>query len=214
MTAKLDIWNMALGHIGESEQIQSPTERTKAAAQCRRFYDTSRRSMLENFPWTFAQRALPLALVSDAPKIGYGFTYQKPVDSVRIWSVCPESGVRPWLSMGADLWLRQNEGYGLVMPQVPWRVLGQQLLTDLEDAYAIYIADVEDTLQFPPLFVGALSWTLAAEIAPPMLGAQGITAAERIAAQAAQIRDQAWASSLNQQGADPAMVSPAIQARW
>lgn len=212
MTTRLEIFNLALGHIGQSDQLQSPDENSKPGEQCRRFYGQCKREALQDLAWPFATRVAPLALVSDAQNIGYAFTYQRPADALRLWTVCPSIGMRTWLNASWQCW-GEWERYSL--PQVPWRQVGQQLLTDLDEAYCLYTADVAETQMTDAMFVGALALRLAAAIATPMLGSptgQQVSAALGRAVLA--LRSEAIAGALNEQGQDYRPESPAIQARW
>lgn len=40
MATKVEIWNMALSHLGVSKEVASVTERSKEAEACNRFYDS------------------------------------------------------------------------------------------------------------------------------------------------------------------------------
>ena len=58
--SKLDIFNMALGFIG-TRTIASPNENTPEAIQCGLYWDRARRTALEDYPYSFAQRRVKLA---------------------------------------------------------------------------------------------------------------------------------------------------------
>lgn len=212
MITKADIFNMALGLIGQSDQVQNPAAMTKPEATCRRFYDQVRHEWLQDSPWPFATKAVPLALVSSEPRIGYGLTYQRPADAVRVWTICTAAGVRTWLNASRNCWY---DAARYSLPQAVWQQLGQQILTDEDQAYCIYTADVTEAQMTNAKFVGVLSLALAAAIAPAMLGAP---AGQQIAAQLGQrliqAKGEAIAATLNEQGQEPAAVSPSIQARW
>lgn len=58
--AKVDIWNRALGRIGENQGVESENENTPAARACRNNYDDILRELLElrDWPWAIKQIAL------------------------------------------------------------------------------------------------------------------------------------------------------------
>ena len=65
---KLQIWNMALGHLKADNAIQTENEKSLEAENCRLYYDTARLRVLKNFNWTFARKRLELALTGTAPE--------------------------------------------------------------------------------------------------------------------------------------------------
>lgn len=211
MTSRLEIFNLALGHIGNSDQIQNPDSEEKAAQQCRRFYPQIKREWLQDAPWSFATVAEPLALVSDQPKMGYGFRYRRPAGALRIWAVCTELGMRTWLNTPSFCW---TDPARYSLPMIPWQQMGADILTDLDDAYVLFVDDVPELQMTNAKFVGALALGLAAAIAAPMLGTPvGQQLAAQLGRAVTAAREGAIAAGLNERGQDYAPDAPAIQAR-
>lgn len=211
MTARVDIFNMALGYLGVSNPVSDPNENNPMAGACRVFYDQARQSELRMFPWAFATAAVALALVTDTDRLGYGFVYQRPGDALRIYGVVPVTGARTWLSASRDAW----ESGGASLPQTPYQDVGGQILTDLDAAYVIYVKDVTEAQMTDPLFVDALALNLAVRIAPRVMGTQaGQAASDRLVRMLGSARSEAWAQALNEQGQDYRPDPVAVQARY
>lgn len=178
-SSDLDICNMALSHLGRTATpIQSFSERSTEAALCKRWYDPARREVLEVQDWSFARKRVSLALHADLPPDEWAFRYQKPSDCIAIrsfWNpfsntfvaVSPIIGV--WPGFGGDL-----------TTAIPYETEasldGQQttILTNQESAVIRYTYDATLTQLFPPLFVNALSYYLAAKMALGVTGKKSI----------------------------------------
>lgn len=211
MTSRVEIFNLALGHLGDSAMISSPDQAGKQAQECRRAYDQARRSELRSFPWAFASMAAALALETDTDKLGYGNVYRVPVDSLRIYGVMPQTGVRTWMSTPGSCWESPERAQ---LPVVPYTIMGTQILADLDGAYVTYARDVTEAEMTDPLFVDVLSLALAVRIAPAIIGtAAGQQASRLLIATLESTRQQAYAQALNEQGRDYRPESPSITAR-
>ncbi len=197
MASQVEIYNLALGSIGQSDTVASPTERSKAAQVCTRFWDLARDTVLAEFPWPFATRYEALAsLPGIAPN--WSYQYQYPNDCLRALYVFNEGYRNPPASLQPNFQM----GYGSA---------GQIVLADVPRARLAYVARVEDTGRFPPLFVNVLAWKLAAMIAMPLTNTRTITeTAETIYRQAAQ---EAWAQALNESRTDQVRESEFIAVR-
>lgn len=51
---------------------------------------------------------------------------------------------------------------------VPYDIEGSTIYTDLTPTFLRFTADIDDPTKFPPLFVEALSWSLAVRLAMPL----------------------------------------------
>ena len=60
MTSKIEIWNMALGHLGHADEIQDIDEGTTYAIFCRRYWDVALQDEYEeyNYPYFRVQKVL------------------------------------------------------------------------------------------------------------------------------------------------------------
>ena len=156
MASEIDICNLALAHLGDTATIASisPPEGSAQAEPCARFYPVARDTLLESHNWKFATRRATLALL-DADAFNWTYAYAEPAGALRVVSILPGTAMstdegEQFETMGDD------EGNALV-------------LTDLEDATALYTVRVTDTTKFSPLFVDALSRLLAAYLAGPVI---------------------------------------------
>lgn len=167
MASEVDICNLALSHLGDSATVASidPPEGSAQAEHCQRFYPIARDSLLELHNWKFATKRTRLALL-DVDSWNWTYAYAEPSDAMKIISILPPTAtpIEPtadYETMAAD------DGSGLI-------------LTDLEEATALYIAGVTDTMRFSPLFVTTLSWHLASMLAGPIIkGDVGAAEAKR-----------------------------------
>lgn len=151
MVSEVDICNLALSHLGGGATVSSldPPEGSAQAEYCATYYPVARDTLLEMHPWGFAmmRKALPLMAEKSADGL---FCYGLPPDCLRVVSVLSgraygETSLRYFREMLPD---------------------GQQVLyADVPDALLRYVSIVRDTSRFPPLFVAALSWHLAAMLA-------------------------------------------------
>jgi hypothetical protein len=156
MPERLSIWNQALGHIGEGTVLADLADPSTPGREIRRHYDAERDSMLEGFPWRFAERPAALTPHSPAPP-GTTYAYKRPGGSLRIIKVSasPERDA----------------------PSVPWRIGGATneqdddevlILADQPNLYAIFTKRVTQEASWPHLFAKAMAWRLAWAISYPL----------------------------------------------
>lgn len=156
MASQVAIINLGLNHIGQ-KAISEPTEATVQAQSVARVWDYVLEETLRSFDWGFARVCAALALVSDYTPLNFTYAYAYPSKALIIWK----------LTYDGDDEDSIGEKYKvLYAPANNQRVI----LTDLEDAYAVYSYNVTDTTKFDPFFVTALSHRLAAEVAVPLNG--------------------------------------------
>ena len=156
MPERLSIWNEALGHIGEGTVLADLADPSTPGREIRRHYDAERDSMLEGFPWRFAERVQVLTPHTPVPP-GNLYAYKRPAGclSVRKVSVWPERDA----------------------PSVPWREGGatndagddeRLILADQPELYATFTRLVAAEAVWPNLFAKAMAWRLAWAIAFPL----------------------------------------------
>jgi len=166
---KVAICNMALARINQ-KPIQSITETNSVAAQfCNLFYDPTRRWLLRQHPFGFAKSSDALALTTEEA-LGWDYVYQKPSASLRIWSLTSLAGNSSTLSpvfRNGEMVYAPSVKDGST---VEFDVFGDKIYTNLEDAYAIYSNDIEDTTKFDDGFIDSLAWRLAYEVSMPITG--------------------------------------------
>lgn len=196
-TDAVQICNKALLRIGHRQLIGDLGENTAEAQACNTLYPLSRDEVLAELPWRFASYRSVLALLTTT-RNGWAFAYSLPADCVaprRLWD-----GLR-------------NPGKG---QRIPFDVEGDAtsggiLLTDQPAAELIYTALIEDVPRFPPLFVDALAWKLAADLA------LGVTVKPQVgmamAQQYTRALARAAASDANQGQADVPPDAEHIRAR-
>lgn len=155
---KTTICNLALSHLASSAEVTDiETDRTKEAKACRRFYDVARDRVLRAFPWPFATRIEPLALVTDFTDDStaeWDYAYRYPIDALELRKIQNE-------------YHQRND---IRASRVPYRIAGDAtgrlVYADLAKAIVEYTAKVEDPELFDPDFVMAFSLYLASLIAP------------------------------------------------
>lgn len=139
MTSIVAICNLALSNIGK-DNIASLTEASAEARACRQFYDITRDTLLQAYPWRWAGKTLALAAVSNDQGARWSYAYQRPHDCLKI------------RSMGAGSFDAQ----------------GSLIYSSASPAVLSYTYRVEDPAVFSPLFADALSWHLAVRLAMPL----------------------------------------------
>tara|TARA_R110000824_G_scaffold15883_3_gene66592 strand:+ start:29340 stop:29960 length:621 start_codon:yes stop_codon:yes gene_type:complete len=157
------ICNLALAHIKQTKTTIANlvTDTGNTAVQCRIHYDVARQFVLADHNWNFATKRVGLTDISSDPMspTTWGFRYDYPSDCLKIQEV--------------ERLLKTNT-------PVPYRIeaeddgSGLSILTDLDEARAIYTFDATNATLFSPGFVQALSWYLASELAPALSGDETI----------------------------------------
>lgn len=134
MPSKIAICNAALALVGDN-RINSLLEDSEGARQCAAWWDIARDAVLASHPWNFAMKRVSLARLSDAPTFDYDYAFQLPSDCLRVWET-------------------DDDDY-------PYKIEGRTLLSDRESVKILYIARIEDTTYYSPVFVEALALHLA-----------------------------------------------------
>lgn len=191
MASEIDISNLALARLGDDASVASidPPEGSSQAEHCARFYPIARDSMLESHDWNFTIRRANLAQL-DVSSYHWQFAYARPSNAIRILQVLPAASSPENDGVEFDL---SNTSTGDAI-----------ILTDLEDATVRFTTRVTDTTKYPPLFVDALAWLLAAQLAGPVIkGDQGIAEAKRSAQMYQMLLTEAKRSDANQRNNPP-----------
>lgn len=175
--SKVEICNYALQLIGD-ESILSLDDATVPAQQCNLRYDSARRTVLEMAFWNFAIKRVELARLTETPPFDFSYYFALPSDLLRVVGTDRELGV----NFGTDPLFNgyKTIGFGDAYTgkdryKLEATTNGQRALLYDDDACKIaYIADVEDTTKFSPLFVEALTHYLASRIAYKITGSRTI----------------------------------------
>ena len=184
MANQADICNLAIARIGEREFISNIDEDTGTARACKVLYTNALEVQLASFHWPFAKKSAVLTAADVADREDWGYTYQLPSDCLivrHIWSGSrtPDASARVPFELELDA-----DSYGRV------------LLTDMASAQIVYTKRLTTAVNFPPLFVDALAWRLASELAMTVANRPDLAVR---AAQAAELAfSRATASALNE----------------
>ena len=198
MASEASICNRALLRIGVSATIDYLDSPTNEARACKVLYADTRDAILQSLPWPFASQRAALAELPGGGRAGFARAFALPADCLHAQEVwCgtrnPTRAQRIPFALEAD-------------------ASGQVLLCDLDAPELLYTARVTNPGRFPPLFVDALAWNLAADLAI------GLGLEESIAIRARGQYELVWsraaAQALAQRQADPEPVSEFLSARW
>ena len=186
MSSRVDIYNMALGHIGVSSTVADELERSPERVICARYWDTCRDALFsyKDMEWKFATTKVVLADLGSPPD-GWGFRYRYPNDCVNAHAI-----------LGATSFGRTQNVDARPKFDVQFEADGRVILCDMPEAVLRYTKRVEEAERWPSSFVEAMAFRLASMIVMPLKndpGARGNLL--QIAEQFAQI---AMASSLNE----------------
>lgn len=180
MASETQICNTALSHLGNRGRVASisPVDGSAEADYCAAFFGLARNELLEMFDWTFARKRQTLALVTN-PSSVWAYAYALPSDCLRARRIITGAGVTE----------EDSE---------PYNVEGGVLLTNKQYAELIYTRPITDSGIFPPSFVTAMSYLLAAYLAGPILkGIDGTRAGGEFRKIAGQMAREASASDAN-----------------
>lgn len=137
----LDICNIALSKLGEAPIPALNANGSPAARLCYMHYHPVRREVLCAARWSFAQKQVTLTS-SEADDSGrHALPHTLPQDCLRVLAVnCPS-----------------------------WTLRGRSVFCNQQEINLLYIADIEDTALFEPLFTEALATRLACKLCIPLL---------------------------------------------
>lgn len=157
MSSQTDICNLALSHVGQGSGISNfDTDQSEAARACRLFYEVARKSTLRDYDWAFATRYRALSLIEEEPLEDLGeewaYSYGYPANCIRLRRIL--SGTR-------------TDGNAT---KVKFRVANTDaarvIFTDEAEPVSEITEDITETARFDEDFVAALSYRLAAFLAP------------------------------------------------
>ena len=188
MASRVDVYNMALGHCGNSSTIASDEERSPERVICARFFDTALDSLLawRSTDWRFAQTSVALADLGNPPT-NWQFRYAYPNDCIRaMYLVLP--GMR-------------NPPNELRPPfQIEYGGSARAILSDMPEAELRYIRRITAIERLPAPVINALSLWLAYFIAMPLTKDRALK--QDLLAEADRACQEAMAYTLNEQQPD------------
>lgn len=151
----VEVANLALGRLG-SFSITSLSENSAEARLCSNFFDSTRRSVMREFPWNFATTWTTLSMIDGESGFGFNYAYQLPGDYLRALAF---------------------DGTAAGTKQNSWRQANGKIYsnqTNADSATLEYIRDVTDVTLWDDDFCVAFSYYLAAAIAPAMKQDPGV----------------------------------------
>lgn len=156
-TSQISVVNIALSRL-RMATINAIDDPLEEARQSRLHWAVARDSVLREADWNFARRRRALALYAEEP-IGWAYAYAYPSDCVKARRLLdsdgnPDARGRPYPFEAG----RTEDGSH------------RSINSDMATAVLEYTARVDTASEFDPLFVDALAWRLAAEIAMALRG--------------------------------------------
>lgn len=174
MASEVEICNLALSHI-RATSINSLTEQSVQAQQCKLLYPLLRDQVLEDAPWQFAHGLKALAVLASVDIFNWNFAYQYPSDCLKVNRLLIN-----WEEIQNDqaIYAARLRDLGLTFPdlrqQVEFKIYNvdnNRVIAANECELRIdYVKKVTDPNIFSTQFIMALSHLLAAELAVPIVG--------------------------------------------
>lgn len=177
MATDVDICNLALLRIGTRSSIGSLAEGSTEANACARFYPLTRDTVLAEHPWSFAAKRSSLALLGDGGTDRWSFRYAYPSDCLTARAIEP-ADVPP-------VHRHRPREFEIVSSTDAAGNPVQAILSSQPNAVLLYTARIANPGLFPPRFIEALSWKLAAELVSALTGETQLGQASMAMAQAA-----------------------------
>lgn len=201
MVSDTDIANMALLHVKTTKRIGNlSADNTPAGQAINSFFANTRDEVLRALEWPFATFSGALGLVATQPNCEWGYSYRFPSQCVYF---------RRIMNQG----MRNPNNFNIV----PWRIAadtqGKLLYTDMPSAQGEWTAQITDTSQFPPDFVTAFAYLLAAYISPGLSGSDPFKMQQANIQLYGQAIMQAKCNALNEQQRDRPGETDSILAR-
>lgn len=161
LAANLAVVNRALIRIGAQTVANLDTEQSREAAAARLIFEEELRSVLRDYPWSFATRYTTPTLVdgsqSDPVNTDWTYAYRAPSDLVRIRRVATPT----WMRSRSE---RDPEAFRLSSDAT-----GALIYAHVDEGTFEYTARIPDcVLRADPLFRDAFAWRLAASLAPSL----------------------------------------------
>lgn len=153
MRDKLGLINSALAAFAATP-LQAVSSDTPAGQAADLAYESTVDACLGCYPWSFAKKTVPLARLDETPVNGYPFVFQMPSER---------------LSLPLKL-LRDPRDPDT--PYKSWTVEGGQVFADDEPLWGVFVFRV-DPEDWPPVFVQAVIYALAAALVVPISGNPG-----------------------------------------
>lgn len=148
MASETEIANLALQKMGDEGEINNLSDDTRAARAIRACFGAMRDATLREHVWDFARRRASLPALAEPLTWGGQTPFQKPADFLRF---VEEEDARRYLLEGETI---LADGGG------PLNIL--------------YIARIEETGRFDPLFTDALACRIGWQVALQITGSKGI----------------------------------------
>jgi len=184
MASEVDIYNMALSHIGSTVTVADKLERSPERVICSRFYETCRDALLsyKSCDWRFAETSALLADLG-TPPTNWLYRYAMPNDCIRPMFIVVPGLLNP----------RADQ---MVVYQVAHAETGRVVLTNYPAAELRYIKRLEEAERFPSYFVEAMALRLASLIAMPI--AKSSSLRDELVQRAEQAAQIAMAATMNE----------------
>jgi hypothetical protein len=145
MSSTTEICNRAITKLGD-QRILSLTDNTNQGRTLASMYAPVRDAELRRNRWNFAIRRAALPALADAPEWGYSRQFQVPNDFMSLVQV-------------NDVYIRPRS-----KAKGPWSLEAGRILTDMGAPLKVrYVARIENSGLFDPLFVEMLACKLAFE---------------------------------------------------
>ena len=188
MATQLDVYNQAMGKIGQQRQITALGENSAERIQCDRFFEVARQGSLRDWDWPFARKVADLSLSGSTNNTAWTYVYHYPADC-----------------LAPRRLLSGEESTVPHPPNIEW--IPFEVATDPDDgtleiysneasATLVFTFDQSDPLLWSPDFVDAVGWKLAWYLAVSIAGSEKWAelaatgyAASLTAARTASIRD-------------------------
>lgn len=196
MATQAEICNMALGHIGISERIESISDDVPEADSCNLHYTTVLDKALAAFDWQFARRLVTLTEDADDPPDPWSYQYVYPADVVRPLRI-------------DDLRTSRQSRSRIRFSSYTKSTGARVLVCDVAPADAkLWYTHRETNLAiYPEWFVDFLSWLLAAHIVGELVSDS------RIMAETEQMAIRKF-SNAAARDAETEQEDPEVEASW
>jgi hypothetical protein len=145
MDTETEVCNLALSEIGARLISNYEEDATEEARACRLHFAQTRDALLRRHQWNFAQVRLALSQDATAPLSDWSTAWTLPADCVRLISLPSDNPYRP------------HQEFSLEGRKV--------LVRGLAAVTILYVSSAVPVTEWDPLFIDALSLSLAVKLA-------------------------------------------------